>query len=197
MLENPKFSFSLKSLQIHSKHRKLVPNHCATLGKWLGSTFDHLNELKTTFGKSNFGAQKALFLIKPRPYSEAHENTACKQHKREWLLKVEKSTSKKVAQNASIKSEMSSEGSGGAADSFGSDFGSTEWIWKIFIKIHFQCRLWVNIPLILDFQESFLQVVAITVLFRRYQLSTCKKKQTNWICFWSPKKQKRYNLFEQ
>ena len=60
-LKNPKFSFSSKSLQIHSKHRKLVPNHCATLGKWLGSTFDHLNEFKTTFGKSNFGAQKALF----------------------------------------------------------------------------------------------------------------------------------------
>ena len=49
--KNPKFSFSLKSLQIHSKHQKLVPNHCATLGKWLGSTFDHLNEFKTTFWK--------------------------------------------------------------------------------------------------------------------------------------------------
>ena len=54
-------SARLISLQIHSKHQKLIPNHCATLGKWLGSTFDHLNEFKTTFGKSNFGAQKALF----------------------------------------------------------------------------------------------------------------------------------------
>ena len=26
------------------------------------------------------------------------------------------------------------------------------------MKIHFQCHLWVNIPLILDFQGSFLQV---------------------------------------
>ena len=33
---------------------------------------------------------------------------------------------KKVAQNASIKSKMSSEDSGGTADSFGSDFGSAE-----------------------------------------------------------------------
>ena len=39
---------------------------------------------------------RKLILSKPRPYSEAHENTACKQHKREWLLKVEKSTSKKL-----------------------------------------------------------------------------------------------------
>ena len=61
MLENPKFSFSLKSLQIHSKHQKLVPNHCVTLGKWLWSTFDNWNEFKTIFGKSNFGAQKAFF----------------------------------------------------------------------------------------------------------------------------------------
>ena len=60
-LKNPKFLFSSKSLQIHSKHQKSIPNHCATLGKWLGSIFDHLNEFKTTFGKSNFGAQKALF----------------------------------------------------------------------------------------------------------------------------------------
>ena len=60
-LKNPKFLFSSKSLQIHSKHQKSIPNHCATLGKWSGSTFDHLNEFKTTFGKSNFGAQKALF----------------------------------------------------------------------------------------------------------------------------------------
>ena len=59
--KNSKFSFSSKSLQIHYKHQKLVPNHCAILGKWLGSTFDHLNEFQTAFGKSNFRAQKPLF----------------------------------------------------------------------------------------------------------------------------------------
>ena len=59
--KNSKFSFSSKSLQIHSEHQKSVPNHCATLGKRLGSIFDHLNEFKTTFGKSNFRAPKALF----------------------------------------------------------------------------------------------------------------------------------------
>ena len=37
--KNSKFSFSSKSLQIHSKHQKSVPNYCATLGKWLGSIF--------------------------------------------------------------------------------------------------------------------------------------------------------------
>ena len=33
---------------------------------------------------------------------------------------------KKVAQNASIKSKMSSEGSAGTTDSFGSDFGTAQ-----------------------------------------------------------------------
>ena len=56
------FSFSSKLLQIHSRHRKLIPNHSATLRKWLGSIFDHLNEFKTTFGKSNFrAAPNAIF----------------------------------------------------------------------------------------------------------------------------------------
>eukprot|EP00493_Phyllostaurus_siculus_P020420 UN20745 len=30
--KNSKFSFSSISLQIHSKHQKSVPNHCATPG---------------------------------------------------------------------------------------------------------------------------------------------------------------------
>ena len=60
-LKNSKFSFSSKSLQIHPRHRKSVPNHSATLAKWLDSIFDHLNEFKTTFGKSNFRAPKAIF----------------------------------------------------------------------------------------------------------------------------------------
>ena len=40
-LKNSKFSFSSKSLQIHPRHRKSVPNHSATLEKWLGFIFDH------------------------------------------------------------------------------------------------------------------------------------------------------------
>ena len=59
--KNSKFSFSSKSFQIHPRHRKLIPNHSATLGKWLGSIFDQLNEFKTTFGKSDFRAPKAIF----------------------------------------------------------------------------------------------------------------------------------------
>ena len=60
-LKKSKFSFSIKSLQIHSVSRKSVPKQFATLEEWLGIHFDSLHPFKTTFQKSNFRAPKPLF----------------------------------------------------------------------------------------------------------------------------------------
>ena len=61
-LKKSKFSFSIKSLQIHSVSRKSVPKQFATLAEWLGTHFDPLHSFETTFQKSNFrAAPKPLF----------------------------------------------------------------------------------------------------------------------------------------
>ena len=45
-LKKSKFSSSVKSHQIHSVSRKLVPKQSAILREWLGAYFDHLHVFK-------------------------------------------------------------------------------------------------------------------------------------------------------